>query len=229
MAASEAHKGEIRDTPPDFVGGNVFDKYRTKNPLYRLLVGGFFDGCRELLQAIEARRVLEVGCGPGDLAHRLSGAVPWFDARRYLGCDVAVDEVAAGSAQYPAQRFFAGSIYRLPVPDGFFDCVVACEIFEHLEHPEAALAEVERVCSGHLLLSVPWEPTWRLLNIARGRYLKNLGNTPGHVQNYSRAAIRRLVASRFEVIAERRPLPWTMLLARRRPGSRRPGPRRPGS
>lgn len=209
---------QIRDTPPDFVSGNVFDKYQTRNPLYRALVAGFLDSCRELLRAIEAQRVLEVGCGAGDLVPRLAAGVPWLDPRRYLGCDVSVDEVAAGSARHLEQRFLASSIYRLPFPDGSFDAVVACEVFEHLEHPQLALREVERVCAGHLLLSVPWEPPWRLLNLLRGRYLGALGNTPGHVQHFSRAAIRRLVASRFELVAERRPLPWTVLLARRRGG-----------
>ena len=75
-------------------------------------------------------------------------------------------------------------------------------------------AEVARVSSGWLLLSVPWEPVWRILNVARGRYVGSLGNTPGHVQHFSRRAIRGLVASRFELVAERRPFPWTVLLAR---------------
>ena len=206
----------IEDRPPDFVAGNVCDKYRTANPLYRWLMAGFLRSCRELLAPFRAQRVLEVGCGPGDLAGDLAAGVPWFAAARYLGSDVSLEEVRAAAAIHPGDRFLAASAYRLPFPDAAFDCVVACEVFEHLEHPQAALAEVERVASGHLLLSVPWEPLWRLLNVARGHYLKDLGNTPGHLQHFSRRAIRRLVASRFEIVAERRPLPWTVLLARRR-------------
>jgi hypothetical protein len=55
-----------------------------------------------------------------------------------------------------------------------------------------------------------------VLNVLRGKYLAAWGNTPGHLQHFSRAAIRRLVASRFQIVAESHPLPWTMLLARRR-------------
>ncbi|HEX9734958.1 MAG TPA: class I SAM-dependent methyltransferase [Thermoanaerobaculia bacterium] len=180
--------------------------------MYRKLMARFLADCRELLGTVAPRRVLEVGCAGGDLAPRLlpeSGV-------RYLGCDVSVAEVAAARARPGGRRFLAASAYRLPFADGAFDTVVACEVFEHLEHPEVALREVERVGRGHLLLSVPWEPVWRLLNLLRGRYWKALGNTPGHVRHYSRAAIRSLVASRFELVAERRPLPWTVLLARRR-------------
>jgi hypothetical protein len=94
--------------------------------------------------------------------------------------------------------------------------VVACEVFEHLERPAAAIHEVARVAADWLLLSVPWEPTWRLLNLARGKYVRRLGNTPGHLQNFSRRAIRQLVSQRFDIVAQRRPFPWTMLLARKR-------------
>lgn len=206
----------IEDRPPDFVGGNVYDKYRTGNPLYRRLMAGFLRSCRELLAGLGAERVLEVGCGPGDLARELAAGVPWLAGARYLGSDLSLEEVAAAAAgPAPGGRHLTASIYRLPFADAVFDCVLACEVFEHLEHPARALAEVERIASRHLLLSVPWEPLWRLLNLARGQYWKDLGNTPGHLQHFSRRAIRRLVASRFEIVAERRPLPWTVLLARR--------------
>ena len=41
-----------------------------------------------------------------------------------------------------------------------------------------------------------------------------LGSTPGHLQRFTRTAFRRLVGARFELVAERRPIPWTVLLAR---------------
>ncbi len=148
----------IDDRPADFVAGNVCDKYRTKNPLYQRLMAGFLKSCRELLAGLRAERVLEVGCGPGDLARSLGAEVPWFAAARYLGSDVSLEEVGTAAAGSAGGRFLAASVYRLPFPDAAFDCVVACEVFEHLEHPQAALAEVERVASGHLLLSVPGSP-----------------------------------------------------------------------
>ena len=96
------------------------------------------------------------------------------------------------------------------------DLVLACEVLEHLEQPAQALGEIERVCDSHALVSVPWEPVWRMLNMARCKYWSRLGNTPGHVQHFSRRAIRKLVGGHLQVVAERRPFPWTTLLARRR-------------
>ena len=54
--------------------------------------------------------------------------------------------------------------------------------------PERALAEMARVARGYLLVSVPREPLWRALNIARGAYVRDLGNTPGHLNHWSRRA-----------------------------------------
>ena len=203
------------DRPDDFVGGNVYDKYRTKNPVYRYLMRGFLDAASDLLADVGADEVLEVGCGPGDLAVQLRRRVHWFRHASYRGLDLSLGDVAEATRSL-GTRFLGGSVYRLPFADDAFDGVVACEVFEHLVRPYEALDEVARVSSGWLLLSVPWEPVWRLLNVARGRYLGRLGNTPGHVQNYSRRQIRDLVSGRFEIVAERRPFPWSMMLARLR-------------
>ena len=48
------------------------------------------------------------------------------------------------------------------------------------------MAEMARVARRHLLVSVPREPLWRGLNVARGAYLSDLGNTPGHVNHWSK-------------------------------------------
>lgn len=64
--------------------------------------------------------------------------------------------------------------------------------------------------------SVPREPMWRVLEMARGKYPGALGNTPGHVNHWGRASFLELIARRFDVLQTRSPLPWTMVLCRRR-------------
>ncbi len=59
------------------------------------------------------------------------------------------------------------------------------------EHTVAEMARVAR--GGHLLVSVPREPLWRGLNMARGAYIKDLGNTPGHLNHWSRKAFVELL------------------------------------
>ena len=73
-----------------------------------------------------------------------------------------------------------------------------------------------RVASGHVLVSVPREPLWRGLNVARGAYVRDLGNTPGHVNHFSKRGFVRALSEHGEIAAVRSPFPWTMVLVRAR-------------
>ena len=131
-------------------------------------------------------------------------------------CDLSADCLAPGLD--PAIRFVQASAYALPYADDCFELVVCCEVLEHLERPERALAELSRVAGRAVLVSTPWEPLWRMLNVLRGRYLSDLGNTPGHIQHFGRAELKGLVAHQLTIVECRRPLPWTVLLAAPRGG-----------
>ena len=83
-----------------------------------------------------------------------------------------------------------------PFADGEFELASAIEVLEHVPDPEHTVAEMARVArGGHLLVSVPREPMWRGLNMARGAYIKDLGNTPGHLNHWSRKAFVELLAA----------------------------------
>jgi hypothetical protein len=69
-----------------------------------------------------------------------------------------------------------------------------------------------RVARAALIVSVPHEPLWRALNVARGAYLRELGNTPGHLNHWTRRSFVRLLGRYGEVTQVRTPFPWTMLL-----------------
>ncbi|WP_230777212.1 class I SAM-dependent methyltransferase [Roseiconus lacunae] len=193
------------------VEGNLFDKYHSPNRLHQLLVNRFLSDCRSLVQSVTPTRILEVGCGPGDLAARAL-TLPNVD---YVGIDISHREVFKAASKLPHHRFAVAAAESLPFGDSFADLVVGCEVIEHLHEPAIAIAEISRVSSKFALLSVPWEPMWRILNCARGKYWSSLGNTPGHLQHFSREEIRKLVANHFDVIEERKPFPWTMLLLRK--------------
>ena len=102
----------------------------------------------------------------------------------------------------------------LAFADGSFELVAAIEVLEHVADPPAALAEMARVAARWLLVSVPREPLWRMLNLARGAYVGELGNTPGHLHHWTPGSFRRLLAGHGEIVSARAPLPWTMLLVR---------------
>jgi ubiquinone/menaquinone biosynthesis C-methylase UbiE len=111
---------------------------------------------------------------------------------------------------------FFGDVTRLPFADASVDLVVGLEVLEHVPTPARALTEIARVCRGHAIVSVPREPIWRIGNMARGRYLRDLGNTPGHVNHWSARSFERFVGSAMQVVGTELPLPWTMVQARPR-------------
>lgn len=199
------------------VVGNFEDKYASKNPIARMLVDGFLAAVTELfiLAAPGGKTVLEVGCGEGKLATRLLRSAP--APSRYLATDVSLDTISAELDERIETQ--VASIYELPFAPNSFDIVVCCEVLEHLEHPARGLAQISRVARERVLISTPKEPVWRAMNMARGKYLRALGNTPGHIQHFSRRQLQSLAATQLRLLELRTPLPWTVILGEPRPSS----------
>ena len=198
------------------VVGNTYDKYGSKNPVVRRLMAGFEAALTELVAQAAPTSIHEVGCGEGYWVLRWTRA--GIPAR---GSDVSAHVIAlarknaAGHGLPPALFQTTGILELEPSRDGA-DLLVCCEVLEHLESPEAGLRALQRTAGGHVLLSVPQEPLWRVLNLARGRYIRQGGNTPGHLQHWTRNGFLELVSEFFDVVKVRTPLPWTMVLCRSR-------------
>ncbi len=194
--------------------GNFYDKYGTKNPIARHLMDGFLGAFDRLAAQTGAQESFEAGCGEGHLSIRL--ARRGFSVRAIDIAQSCIDKTntnaKAAGVTVPAR---VADIHALTPADGA-ELVVCCEVLEHLERPEAALDKLAELARPWLLVSVPREPLWRALNLCRGKYVGDFGNTPGHVQHWSTRAFKRLIASRFEIMALELPVPWTMILARKR-------------
>ena len=191
--------------------GNTFDKYGSGNPVVRRLMAGFERALQGLLDRAAPGSILDVGCGEGVLTARWAAQLA---DRRVVGIDLEDPKLAAEWATRRRAnlefRTLAGEI--LPFGDGEFDLAAAIEVLEHVPDPERTVTEMARVARCHLLVSVPREPLWRALNLARGAYVREVGNTPGHVNHFSQRSIERLLARHGRVLAVRSPLPWTILL-----------------
>ena len=195
--------------------GNTYDKYGSTNPVVKRLMAGFHATLDELWERAAPGTVLDVGCGEGVLteqwAERLGDG-------RVVGIDLDDPKLRAEWEQRsrPNLEFRAEEATSLSFGDDSFDLACAIEVLEHVPDPAATLGEMARVARRHLLVSVPREPLWRTLNVARGAYLRNLGNTPGHVNHWSKRAFTSLL-SRYGTVEEARsPFPWTMVLVRLR-------------
>jgi 2-polyprenyl-3-methyl-5-hydroxy-6-metoxy-1,4-benzoquinol methylase len=198
----------------DFQGpiGNATEKY-AGNPVTRKLLDRFLRELDRQVTRLAPTSILDVGCGEGIVTERFARLLP---QTRILGldADTATLQNEWQERQLDNLSFQTGSAYDLPFEDNSFELACAIEVLEHLERPRDALDEMARVSSRMILVSVPREPHWRISHFVAGRDIGQLGNTPGHVNHWSKAGFSRLVGDYGEVTELRSPFPWTVVIAR---------------
>jgi 2-polyprenyl-3-methyl-5-hydroxy-6-metoxy-1,4-benzoquinol methylase len=205
--------GGVTVSEDGVVTGNTYDKYGSTNPVVRRLMARFEGTLDELFSQAAPKSVLDVGCGEGVLVHQWAQSI---GTGRVVGIDLEEESIQAGWAerQAPNLEYRVMEAENLPFADGEFELASAIEVLEHVPDPEHTVSEMARCAQRHLLVSVPREPLWRMLNMARGAYWAQLGNTPGHLNHWSRRSFVSLLSRHGEVVEVRSPFPWTMLLVR---------------
>ena len=205
--------GGVTVSEDGVVTGNTYDKYGSSNPVVRRLMAGFEQDLDELFELAAPSSLLDVGCGEGVLVQQWARRL---GDRRVVGIDLEEESIQAGWAEHqaPNLEYRVMQAANLPFAANEFDLASAIEVLEHVPDPVHTLAEMARCAERHLLVSVPREPLWRMLNLARGAYWSALGNTPGHLNHWSRRSFVALLSRHGEVVEVRSPFPWTMLLVR---------------
>lgn len=198
---------------------NFRHKYET-NKAGQKLIDGYFAAVKRLLRPLLKNKkkinALEIGCGEGYSTKRLRDMLPInveLEASEFVKA-----QISAAKKLNPGLLITAESVYDLKRSDNSLDIVFLLEVLEHLDYPEKALKEISRVTrpGGYLILGVPREPLWRVINMARGKYLKDFGNTTGHLNHWSKKSLIAHVEQNFDqVIDAESPLPWTIVLAKK--------------
>ena len=176
--------GTRQPSAPETVGvviGNHTHKYTARNPAIRWLTERWVANLERVFAQVDedpepVRQALEVGCGEGVIAARLHDR--WGQV---TALDLPDAGLRADWRGVDGPRFLHANALELPFADDRFDVVVAAEVLEHLPDPDKGLQEMARVGRRHLVLSVPREPIFRGCNLVAGRYVRDLGNTPGHL------------------------------------------------
>lgn len=182
------------------------------------LLDGYFKSVDELVKAsgVTNGNAIELGCGEGYSTQRLRALLPrevTLQASEFVKA-----LVPKAQKLNPDVKVTQESVYDLKHKDNTFDVVFLLEVLEHLDFPDQALKEIQRVLKpgGYLILGVPREPIWCSLNMARGKYLKNFGNTPGHLNHWSKITLKRYITKHFVKPQQvRNPLPWTQVLVKK--------------
>ena len=201
-----------RQTEGGILIGNQLDKDHLTNPIARRMVAGFDTALETLVKAIQPASIHEVGCGEGRLSRRLHA----LTGRSIRASDFSQELIAENTARGDAGvRYVARSVYDLRPAEDRADLIVCCEVMEHVERPADAVEALCGLGAAHYILSVPREPLWRMLNLARGKYPGALGNTPGHLNHWSRRGfVDFLERGGFRTERCLLPLPWTMVSGR---------------
>jgi 2-polyprenyl-3-methyl-5-hydroxy-6-metoxy-1,4-benzoquinol methylase len=215
-SAKRRTSGAVTRDAEGTVTGNTYDKYGSSNPVVKRMMAGFEAALADLFAQADPQSLLDVGCGEGVLTHQWAAEIA---PRRVVGIDLEDETLRAAWAERTAPNLEYRVIRphppeNLPFGDDEFDVAAAIEVLEHVPDPEHTVAEMARVASRWLLVSVPREPVWRVMNLARGAYVRDLGNTPGHLNHWSKRSFARLLSQHGDVVEARTPFPWTMLLVR---------------
>ena len=129
---------------------------------------GFVSAMTELVDKVKPASIHEVGCGEG------YWTLKWLEQGiAASGSDFSrpVIELAQANAlnrKLPIATFKACSIYDLNPEADAANLVVCCEVLEHLDRPDDGLQALQAVAKPYLIISVPSEPLWCVMNMARG-------------------------------------------------------------
>ncbi len=206
-----------QEQPSLQVYGNYADKYNSKNPIENYLVKNFIQNFESNLYSLTNKSIAsicEIGCAEGELIKRIHAIFP--KARLYAS-DISKEEIAKAKrncAPISVEFMIQNAEYLDAYKDSSFDVVVCCEVLEHLSNPLKGLGELIRISNKYILVSVPNEPIWRILNIARKKYVKSIGNTPGHINHWNMVQFPKFLNSfsGYSIIKRNFPFPWQMVL-----------------
>lgn len=153
---------------------------------------------------------LEVGSGEGQISsllHKLGYHI--------YGIDNDDERINFSKKNNPSIEFIKDDIFKHKRLKKV-DLVLCLEVLEHIKEYELAIDRIHKFTDKYAIISVPNEPIWRILNFARGKYIFSLGNTPGHLNNWTPKEISKKVKRKFNIIDIKTPLPWTMLLCEKK-------------
>jgi ubiquinone/menaquinone biosynthesis C-methylase UbiE len=184
-------------------------KYETSNPIVKFVLDNFFDDIKTMMSTIDFETIYEVGCGNGYVTQFIKNN---FSNAEIKAIDINSDKIDVAKARVKDVEFSVGNIYNINYDDATFDLVISTEVLEHLENPISALQELLRVSKKYIIVSVPNEPFYRMTNVVRFMYLKELGNTPGHINHWSKNAFIKFANKICHVQEVRTPFPFTILL-----------------
>jgi len=179
-------------------------KFETSNPVVQRMIGRFFASVAEVVGPLRPSSTLDAGCGEGEALVRLGQLV----GERIAAVDLSSYSIGRVAQRIPAVDARVASVTELPFGDSSFDLVLCLEVLEHLDDPAVAVSELGRVAARHVVVSVPFEPYFRIGSLLRGKYVRSLGNHPEHVNHFNRKSLQALLEPAVALQTIEVAFPW---------------------
>ena len=191
-------------------------KYGSSNPVVKRLLDRFMGQLKAVIGPIGGT-VVDVGIGEGLCLERVlrpAEGAPAVEPGVVVGVEYRFDKARAAASQLPGVEVSVGDAGMLPFPDRAADLVTCMEVLEHLPTVAPAVAELARITGGRCVVSVPWEPWFRLGNLGRGKNVGRLGNDPEHLRAFTPGKLRRTLEASFAEVRVTKVFPWLVAEAR---------------
>lgn len=206
-----AHAAPTNDTVRDDTAERHRAKYENQGIIHKLTLGRFHRALARTLSELPPQSILEFGCGEGMLAEVLDDeGVP---LPGYRGIDIRPDAIAEARRRNPGLAFEVRDIFDQSLDGESFDVVLASQVLEHLFDPAPFLSRLADLSARHLVLTVPLEPWFQLMNLARGRDVVRLGNHPEHVSHWTARSFADFVGGHARVVSCRTVFPFIIVHA----------------
>lgn len=194
------------------IGSNLF-KYTNPNVIHRFVLNRFFDSVYSEINRIAPKDLLDFGCGEGLFLRAMKDrGLP--SNYKITGIDIREEALAKARQLCPDVLFENRDLFNVDPQKRQFELVMAIEVLEHLDEPMRYLEHLVLLSRKYLLITVPHEPWFRLLNLLRGRYLAGFGNHPEHVKHWNVKSLGQFVDRCVVVERLYGAFPWVVLVGK---------------
>jgi len=196
-------------TIKNIITGNYYNKYKSNYLLDKYFVNKYKNAFINIISKLEMKSVLEIGSGEGFILNYLLNNK---NINLIIGSDIELEYVNLYSNIYFNIRGVLCIGEQLPFCDKIFDLVLLCEVLEHVNQPIKVIKEATRVSKDKILLTIPYEPFWRIMNLLRFKYISSFGNTPGHINHWSYRSIKLFLEEYMTIEVIQIVFPWIFIL-----------------